>query len=130
MSEKLLNCVVLADGHSEFTDAVRALLETAFKAVLTVTNEASLLEGVGRLRPDVMVVDLSLAHNRSLGWLQAVRQCCPEARVIVISAYSEESVRQAALKAGADEYVLKREIATDLLPAVARLSRASADGGP
>ena len=45
MSEKLLNCVLLADGHSELTEAVRGLLETAFKAVLTVTNEASLLEG-------------------------------------------------------------------------------------
>ena len=130
MSEKLLNCVLLADGHSELAEAVRGLLETAFKAVLTVTNEGSLLEGVNRLRPDVAIVDLSLAQNRSLGWLRAVRERCPEVRVIVISVHDEESVRQAAMEAGADAYVLKCAIATNLLPAVACVCPASADGEP
>jgi DNA-binding NarL/FixJ family response regulator len=130
MSDELLSCVLLADGHAELTEAVRGLLETAFKAVLTVANEASLLEGAERLRPDVAVVDLSLAHNRSLDWLRAVRERCPEVGVIVISVHDEESVRQAAMEAGADAYVLKRAIATDLLPAVACVCRASADEGP
>lgn len=130
MSERLLNCVLLADGHSELTEAVRGLLETVSKAVLTVANEASLLEGANRLRPDVAVVDLSLASNRGLGWLRAVRESCPEVKVIVISVHDEESVRQAAMEAGADAYVLKRAIATDLLPAVARVCRASAGEGP
>jgi DNA-binding NarL/FixJ family response regulator len=119
MPEKHLSCVLLADRHQGLTEGVRGLLETAFGAVVMVADEASLLESASRLQPDVAVVDLSLAQNSGLDWLRAVRQRCPELRVIVLSVHDEESVRRAAMEAGADAFVLKRAIATDLLPAVA-----------
>ena len=83
-----------------------------------VADEASLLEGASRLRPDVAVVDLSLARDNNLGWLRALRRSRPELKVIVLSVHDEESVRLAAMDAGADAFVLKRAIVTDLLPAV------------
>ena len=97
---------------------MRGLLETAFGTVVMVADEASLLEGASRLQPDVAVVDLSLARDSGLGWLRAVRERCPDLKVIVLSVHDEQSVRRAALAAGADAFVLKRAIATDLLPAV------------
>ncbi len=118
MSEKPLSCVLLADRHHGLTEGVRGLLETAFGTVVMVADEASLLEGAGRLRPDVAVVDLSLARDSGLGWLQALRQRCPGLKVIVLSVHDEQAVRRAAMEAGADAFVLKRAIATDLLPAV------------
>jgi two-component system secretion response regulator SsrB len=118
MHETTQNCVLLADRHQPLMDGVRGLLETAFETVVMVADEASLLEGVSRLRPDVAVVDLSLAKDSSLGWLQEVRRRCPELKVIVLSVHDEASVRSAALEAGADAVVLKRAIVTDLLPAV------------
>ena len=118
MSEKPLSCVLLADRHHGLTEGVRGLLETAFGTVVMVADEASLLEGAGRLRPDVAVVDLSLARDSGLGWLQALRLRCPDLKVIVLSVHDEQAVRRAAMEAGADAFVLKRAIATDLLPAV------------
>jgi DNA-binding NarL/FixJ family response regulator len=125
MSEKLLSCVLLADGHTELAEAVRGLLETVFETVIMVADEASLLEGARRLQPDVAVVNLSLAQNRGLDWLRAVRERCPELKLVVISDHSEQSVRQAAEEAGADAYVLKYAIATGLLPAIDRVRGAS-----
>ena len=122
MCEKLLSCVLLADRHHGLTEGVRGLLETTFGTVVMVADEASLLEGASRLRPDVAVVDLSLARDSSLGWLRALRQRCPELKAIVLSVHDEESVRRAAMEAGADAFVLKRALATDLLPAVALVS--------
>jgi DNA-binding NarL/FixJ family response regulator len=119
--EKHLSCVLLADRHHGLTEGVRGLLETAFGTVVMVADEASLLEGASRLRPDVAVVDLSLAQDGGLGWLRAVHQCCPALKVIVLSVHDEETVRRAAIEAGADAFVLKRAIVTDLLPAVARV---------
>ena len=113
-----LSCVLLADRHHGLTEGVRGLLETSFGTVVMVADEASLLEGANRLRPDVAVVDLSLSQNASLGWLQALRLRCPELKVIVLSVHDEQSVRRAAMEAGADAFVLKREIASDLLNAV------------
>jgi two-component system secretion response regulator SsrB len=84
-----------------------------------VADKVSLIDGTARLQPDVAVVDLSLARESGLGWLREIRQRCPEVKVVVLSVHDEESVRRAAMEAGADAFVLKRAIATDLLAAVA-----------
>ena len=113
-----LSCVLLADRHHGLAEGIRGLLETAFGTVVMVADEASLLEGAARLRPDVAVVDLSLARDSSLGWLRELRRRCPDLKVIVLSVHDEQTVRRAAMEAGADAFVLKRAIATDLLAAV------------
>ena len=124
MSEKTLSCVLLADRHHGLTEGVRGLLETAFGTVVMVADEASLLEGAVRLQPEVAIVDLSLARDNGLGWLRELRQRCPDLKVIVLSVHDEQCVRSAAIAAGADAFVLKRAIATDLLPAVDALAGA------
>jgi len=115
---KKRSCVLLADRHHGLTEGVRGLLETAFGTVVMVADEASLIDGAGRLQPDVVVVDLSLAQVAGLDWLRTLRQRCPDLKVIVLSVHDEQSVRKAAMEAGADAFVLKRAIATDLLSAV------------
>ena len=121
MSRGPRSCVLLADRHHGLSEGVRGLLETAFGTVAMVADKTSLLDVAFRLRPDVAVVDLSLARDGDLDWLKAVRQRCPGLKVIALSVHDEETVRLAAMAAGADAFVLKRAIATDLLPAVARV---------
>jgi len=121
MSGGSRSCVLLADRHHGLSEGVRGLLETAFGTVVMVADKTSLLDVAFRLRPDVAVVDLSLARDGDLDWLKAVRQRCPGLKVIALSVHDEEAVRRAAMAAGADAFVLKRAIATDLLPAVARV---------
>jgi two-component system secretion response regulator SsrB len=118
MPGKADSCVLLADRHHGLTEGVRGLLETAFRTVVMVADRTSLLEGAVRLRPDVAVVDLSLAQDGGLDWLRTLRSRSPDLKVIVVSVHDEPNVREAALKAGADAFVLKRAIVTDLLPAV------------
>ncbi len=115
------SCVLLADRHHGLTERLRTLLETAFGTVVMVADPTSLLEGADRLHPDLAVVDLSLAREGGLGWLGDLRRRCPALKVIVLSVNDEVAVRAAALEAGADAFVVKRDISTDLLPAVDRL---------
>lgn len=130
MAVESTSCVLLADRHYPLTEAVRGLLESEFATVVMVADERSLIEGASRLRPDVAVVDLSLALDSSVGWLHELRQRCPQIKVVVLSVHDEESVRHAVLAAGADVFVLKRKISTDLLAAleVLRGSRQTARG--
>ena len=121
--EGRLSCVLLADRHHGLTEGVRGLLETAFESVVMVADEASLLEGAVRLRPELAIVDLSLARDGGLSWLRTLRQRCPDLKVLVLSVHDEQSVRSAAIEAGADAFVLKREIATTLLAAVDAVQR-------
>jgi DNA-binding NarL/FixJ family response regulator len=125
-----LSCVLLADRHHGLTEGVRGLLGTEFGSVVMVSDEASLFEGAGRLQPDLVIVDLSLVRHSSLDWLQALRQDCHGVKVVVLSVHDERSVRDAALKAGADAFVLKRAIATDLLNVVDALRRSSGTAAP
>ena len=118
MSAENIKCVLLADRHHGLTEGVRGLLETVFEAVVMVADENSLFESAGRLRPTLAVVDLSLAHGDSLRWLQRLRARCPGLKILVLSVHDEPSVRRAVLEAGAEGFVLKRAIATELLPAV------------
>ncbi len=118
MSAENVKCVLLADRHHGLTEGVRGLLETMFEAVVMVADENSLFESARRLQPTLAIVDLSLTHGDILRSLQRLRARCPGLKVIVLSVHDEPSVCRAAMEAGADGFVLKRALATDLLPAV------------
>lgn len=83
-----------------------------------VADEASLLEGVGRLKPAIVVIDLSLSGGNVNGLLARVAARAPGSKVLMLSVHDEPTVAEAVLEAGAGAVVLKRSLATDLLPAV------------
>ncbi len=117
MSDTNARCVLLADRHQAVTEGVRSLLRTMFDVVVMVADEASLFESATRIGPALAVVDLSLERGGDLGWLSRLHAGCPELKLIVVSVHDEPVVARAAREAGADGFVLKRCIATDLLPA-------------
>jgi DNA-binding NarL/FixJ family response regulator len=140
MDERPTGCVLLADRHHRLMEGVRGLLETTFATVFIVGDEASLIDGVERLEPSVTVVDLALAGGNWLQLLRMLRKRAPASKLIVLSVYDEVSVVRAALGVGANGFVLKRAIATDMLDAIAAVLRgesyvspginASSDAGP
>ncbi|MFO1306048.1 MAG: hypothetical protein U1F54_20170 [Burkholderiales bacterium] len=111
-------CVLLANRHHGLNERVCGLLEETFGRVFVVLDEASLLDGASRIRPTMFVIDLSLAAGRLASLVGALRERAPEARIVLISVHDEPTVLAAAAAAGADAVVLKRDIATDLLPTV------------
>ena len=119
VSTQGLRCVLLADRHHGLSEGVRGLLETEFAVVVMVADETSLIEGAKRLRPTVAVADLSLARGDSLRWIDNLRAVSPELKVIVLSVHDEPSACRSAMAAGVDGFVLKRDIAGELLHAVA-----------
>jgi len=113
-----MQCVLLADRHHNLSEGIRGLLQRQFQAVVTVADEGSLLESALRMQPTVVVADLALTQGESFGWLRRFLERCPGSRVIVLSPYDESTVIKAAFEAGASGFVLKFEIASQLLPAV------------
>jgi len=100
------------------TEGVRGLLEATFDTVVMVADEKSLFQAAARLEPLLAVVDLSLAQRGSLAWLVRLRALCPQLNIIVLSVHDEPNVCRSVMEAGANGFVLKRAIATDLLPAI------------
>jgi len=110
-------CVLLADPHHGVSEAVRSLLATTFDAVIMVADEVSLFEGAGRLRGDLTVVDLALSRGNGLDLVRRLRDRFPDMKVIVVSVHDQPSVSRSILEAGANGFVVKRAMATDLLAA-------------
>jgi len=112
-------CVLVADSHPEMLGAVTSLLHDLFETVVMVADEASLLAAIPRLRPDLVVLDLSLPVA---GCRNIAAQCgerFPSLGVIVLSVHDEPDAAAAAMRTGARGYVLKRTAATDLAAAIA-----------
>lgn len=111
-------CALLGNRHEALNEGLRGLLETMFDAVFTAGDAASLLEGAERLRPDVIVADLALVQSDSLDLIRKLRAKADEAQLIVITSHEDSNVEVAVRAAGADCVIVKRAIATDLLPAI------------
>jgi two-component system secretion response regulator SsrB len=111
-------CVLLADSHVNMLEGIWWLLETEFEAVVMVSDQHSLFETIERLKPDLAVVDLSLPVSSGSNIVRQIKQQFPDLPVIILSVYDEQTVVNEVMTAGAAGFVLKRAVATDLLPAM------------
>jgi DNA-binding NarL/FixJ family response regulator len=110
--------VLLADSHLPMLQGVRSLLESRFAAVVMVADEASLLETIERLDPDLVVVDLSMPVQEGANVARQLMGRFPGLRLIVLSVHDEPTVAAEIRHAGVMGFVLKRTAAIDLIPAV------------
>jgi DNA-binding NarL/FixJ family response regulator len=111
-------CLLLADAHSNMLEAVRGLLAGRFVTTLMVADATSLLEAVGRVEPDLVVVDLSLPVSGGINVVPTLLSRYPRLRVIVLSVHDEQAAVSQTLGAGAAGFVLKRTAGVDLTAAV------------
>jgi DNA-binding NarL/FixJ family response regulator len=109
-------CLLLADRHQGLLEGIQGLLRSLFDAVVTVSDEYSLIEIARKVEPDLAVLDLALAPD-GLAMIRRLRASCPDQRVILLSPHEEDRVADAARRAGVQGFVLKRRIAEDLIPA-------------
>ena len=110
--------LLLADAHPNMLEAVRGLLKGKFTATVMVADEASLLEAVPRIEPDLVVVDLSLPTSGGVNVVPSLLRRYPGLRVVVLSVHDEQIALSQALGAGAAGFVLKRTASLDLTAAV------------
>ena len=118
MQTEKVRCALLADRHLGLMEGVRGLLETEFEAVVVVGDEVSLFETARQLDVTLAIVDLSLARRDGLGLIRRIRNRFPELKLIALSVSGEKNVELAVTEAGANGFVRKGSIATDLLPTI------------
>ena len=118
MSSVTTSCVLIADRHQVLFAGIRGLLETTFDKVFLVTDKASLIECALRLQPTIIVMDLSYAAGNLPDLVHELRHQAPMAKLLLLSVHDEPAVITSAMTAGADGLVVKRALASDLIPAI------------
>jgi signal transduction histidine kinase len=73
------------------------------------------LDAARRLRPDVILLDLSLPDSSGLATVQAMRAAAPDSAIVVLTGHDEKAVALAALEAGAQDYLVKGQFDHDAL---------------
>jgi two-component system response regulator NreC len=120
--------IVIADDHSIVREGVRMIL--ASERDLEVVGEASsgeqALELIETLKPDVVVMDISMPGIGGIEATEKIKQRHPGINVLALTMHEDENYVFRLLRAGASGYVLKRAAATDLVTAVRATSRGEA----
>jgi DNA-binding NarL/FixJ family response regulator len=93
--------VILADRHQNLLEGVRGLLETMFDYVVMVADEKSLLEAIDRIRPDLVVIDLSFPITREPNVVVWLRKYDQGLRFIVLSVDDDQTVVLQYMASGA-----------------------------
>jgi len=112
--------VLIADDHAIVREGLRLILET-FEDI-TVVGEAGdgqeALRETQRVRPDVVLMDLSMPLLNGVEATRRITREYPGTRVIILSSYSDDEHVQHALEAGAAGYLMKETASEDLLQAI------------
>ncbi len=110
--------VLLADDHRLVAEGLKSLLEEEFELLGVVEDGRELVEAAKRLRPDVIVADISMPHLNGIDALALLKRDNPEVRVVFLTMHKEAGYARRALAAGASGYVLKHSAQAELFLAV------------
>jgi len=110
--------ILLGDDHSLILEGVRRLLESHCEVVGAAYDGKALVEEALRLRPDVVVLDVSLPILNGIDAAREIKKALPSARLIFLSMHANAIYLRKALQAGALAYVLKSGASEELLTAI------------
>jgi DNA-binding NarL/FixJ family response regulator len=112
--------VFIVDDHAMFREGLRQLIQ--YDPGLTVCGDApdatTAIEAIRKSRPDVVIVDITLADSNGLELVKNLRNDYEDFPVLVVSMHEESLYAERALRAGAMGYVMKNESAKTVTAAI------------
>lgn len=110
--------VVLADDHSELLDGLRRLLEPQFEVVGTAQDGQAVIAVANNLKPDVLILDISMPRVSGIEAARKLRQQNPSAKIVFLTMHQDPALVEQAFDTGASGYVLKIAARTELVIAI------------
>jgi len=115
--------VLIADDHALIRAALASLLQPAYDVVGAVSDGRALLEDAPRLRPDVIVADISMPMLNGLDACQQLRSQLPATRWVFVTVNEDPDLAAHAFELGASAYLLKHSAADELFAAIETVLR-------
>jgi DNA-binding NarL/FixJ family response regulator len=115
--------VILADDHTLMLDALKKLLEPEFEVVGTFGNGSALVDGAPELKPDVIVLDISMPIMNGLNAGQRLKRLMPGVKLIYLTMNHDQEMAAEAFRVGANGYLLKNSAGSELIEAIREVAR-------
>jgi DNA-binding NarL/FixJ family response regulator len=110
--------VLLADNQPAVLEQVARVLGDECDIVGTVGDGLELLEAAGRLEADVIVFDITMPGIDGLGAARSLKRAGCRSRLVFLTVHEDADFAREAMSLGADAYVVKSRLASDLLTAI------------
>ena len=112
--------ILIADDHGVVAEGLKHLIEAQadMRVVAIAADGREAVRVAHELRPDVVLMDLSMPELNGADATRAIREREPQCRVIVLSMYADREYVRRALRAGAAGYVVKRSAAKEVVEAI------------
>jgi CheY-like chemotaxis protein len=110
--------VIVTDNHREVLEIVARLLATDFNILGAVSDGRQALDLSFRLDPDVIVLDIRMPELDGFQTLEELRRICSRAKVVMLTMHESDVYVAAAIRSGAQGYVLKSGIHSNLISAI------------
>ena len=110
--------VLLADDHTLVVEGFRKLLEEEFDLVGTVEDGRALLKTAPTLRPDVVLLDITMPSLNGIEAARQLKKMMPEVKIIFVTMHADPAYVTEGFRAGASGYLLKRSAAAELAQAI------------
>ena len=115
--------ILLADDHPSILAGIRSILAPHYEIAGTMADGRALVEAGLRLKPDLIVSDISMPHLNGIDAAIQIKTSLPEIKLLFVTAHSSSAYVSAALEACATGYVLKSAVREELLDAVQSVLR-------
>ena len=115
--------ILIADDHRLVAEACKNLLEPEFEVVAMVTDGRALLQAAAEVRPDIVILDISMPQLNGLDAGEQIKQKNRSTKLIYLTMALGPDVVAEAFRRGASGYVLKQCNAEELTIAVRRVLR-------
>ncbi len=110
--------VLLADDHRIVAEGLRSLLEPEFELIGIVEDGRALIAAVEKLRPDAIVVDISMPLLNGIDAVRKIKKVHGEIKVVFLTMHPDVTYAVSAFEAGASGYVLKHSAPAELVTAI------------
>jgi len=116
--------VILADDHVLVRQALKTLLEReGIQVVGEATDGQEAITLASKHMPDVAIVDIGMPILNGLDAARGIRKAFPKTKVILLTRHDEDQYVAEALRSGVKGYVLKHQVANDLVHAIHQVCR-------
>lgn len=110
--------VLLVDDNSEILDQVSMMLRKDYRVIGAQKEGSAVLRDWQRLRPDIIVLDISLGGPSGIDLARLLRDSGCVSKIVFLTIHEDPDFVKAAFGAGGSGYVVKSRLGTDLVPAM------------
>ena len=110
--------ILLADDHMMFLEGLKNILEPEFELVGFVENGRALVKEAERLRPDVIIADISMPLLNGIEAIRQIKKSDHGAKVIFLTMHPDVDFAALAFEVGASGYLIKNSASRELITAI------------